>query len=127
MEKAAKAEERARTLEEENARAVRTRDDAVQESVAMRMQMRKNEEQLSAKMAEAAAEANRAAEASRLLEALRRKHRETALKGTVPPRSILRLGCLQGEPLSCCCAIAVNDCHIPLPIDPACCASQGTG
>lgn len=55
----------------------------VQEAVALRMAARKADEQLAAKMAEAAAEANRAAEASRLLESLRRDFNESSLKGAL--------------------------------------------
>ena len=52
--------------------------------MALRMAARKSDEQLAAKTAEAAAEANRAAEASRLLESLRRDFNESSLKGVGP-------------------------------------------
>jgi thioredoxin-like negative regulator of GroEL len=75
-------------LEEELAKMTRGHNEAVQEAVTVRMAMRKNEEQLSAKMAEAAAEANKAAEASRLLESLRRDFNESSLKGAFPFRAL---------------------------------------
>lgn len=76
-----KAEERGKALDEELAKLSRGHDEAVQEAVGARMAMRKSEEQLASKMAEAAAEANKAAEASRLLETLKRQFNESSLKG----------------------------------------------
>jgi chromosome condensin MukBEF ATPase and DNA-binding subunit MukB len=81
----AKSAARCRVLEDDLAKMTKLQEEAVQDSVAMRMTLRKNEEQLAAKMAEAAAEANKAAEASRLLESLRRDFNESSLKGEHSP------------------------------------------
>jgi len=69
-----------KVLEEDHARLQKAHDESVKEAVTVRMSMRKMEEQLSSKMAEAAAESNRANEASRLLQSLRGDYNESSLK-----------------------------------------------
>lgn len=81
---ASAAEARGKALDEEVAKLSRGQAEAVQEAVAARMAMKRNEEQLASKMAEAAAEANRAAEAGRQLETLKRQFNESSLKGACP-------------------------------------------
>jgi hypothetical protein len=83
-----KTQVKLRSLEEEHAKLDHAHREAVQEAVGARMAMRKSEEQLSSKMAEAAAEANRAAEA-RLLETLKRDYNESSLKSVLPSHIFL--------------------------------------
>lgn len=96
-----KTSNKLRVLEEDHAKLRKSHEESVKEAVGVRMSMRKMEEQLSSKMAEAAAESNRASEASRMLQTLRTDYNESSLKSAPRVPLDLMVACTPARHVHC--------------------------